>query len=185
MSVLPPRNPPHFRMTTSMTSIFWAFWTLVTFHCLPFCLYSYHILLGIQYHLQMSGNDDLPELPPAPPSQVVGQGYSAHHKIPTVQGYKQDKARQDEEAKSYAAMIEKRQREAEERLEKIAAEQNAKESVAPQSGDGELEGDKQETNVLKNRKGKKDEQASGGATDEKSRMMEQMNANKGESRGIL
>jgi hypothetical protein len=127
----------------------------------------------------MSGNDDLPELPPAPPSQVVGQGYSAHHKIPTVQGYKQDKARQDEEAKSYAAMIEKRQREAEERLEKIAAEQNAKESVAPQSGDGGLEGDKQETNVLKNRKGKKDEQASGGATDEKSRMMEQMNSNKG------
>ena len=129
----------------------------------------------------MSGNDDLPELPPAPPSQKVGQGYSAHHRIPTVQGYKEDKARQDEEAKAYSAMIEKRQREAEERMEKIAAEQNAKENVAPQSGDGEVEGDKQETNVLKNRKGRKDEQASGGATDEKSRMMEQMNSNKGRS----
>ena len=129
----------------------------------------------------MSSSSDLPELPPAPPSQVVGQGYSAHHKIPTVQGYKQDKARQDEEAKSYAAMIDKRQREAEERMEKIAAEQNEKEKVAPQSG--ELDGDTQETNVLKNRKGRKDEQATGGATDEKSRMMEQMNSNKGKSAG--
>jgi len=131
----------------------------------------------------MSSSSDLPELPPAPPSQVVGQGYSAHHKIPTVQGYKQDKARQDEEAKSYAAMIEKRQREAEERMERVAAEQNEKEKVAPQSGDGELDGDTQETNVLKNRKGRKDEQATGGATDEKSRMMEQMNSNKGRSTG--
>lgn len=131
----------------------------------------------------MSSSSDLPELPPAPPSQVVGQGYSAHHKIPTVQGYKQDKARQDEEAKSYAAMIEKRQREAEERMERVAAEQNEKEKVAPQSGDGELDGDKEETNVLKNRKGRKDEQATGGATDEKTRMMEQMNSNKGRSAG--
>jgi len=129
----------------------------------------------------MAGNDDLPELPPAPPSQVVGQGYSAHHKIPTVQGYKQDKARQEEEANEYSKMIEKRQKEASERLEKLAAEQNANgASKAPKSGDGELEGDKQETNVLKNRKGKKDEQSTGGATDEKSRMMEQMNSNKGE-----
>jgi hypothetical protein len=125
--------------------------------------------------------DDLPELPAAPPSQVVGQGYSAHHKIPTVQGYKQDKARQDEEANEYAKMIEKRQKEASERLERLAAEQNASDaSKAPQSGDAGLEGDKPETNVLKNRKGKKDEQSTGGATDEKSRMMEQMNANKGE-----
>lgn len=129
----------------------------------------------------MSGSNDLPELPPAPPSQVVGQGYSANHKIPTVQGYRQDKLRQDEEAKAYAEMIEKRQREAEERLEKAAAQQNANANVAPQSGDAELAGDKEETNVLKNRKGKKDQQSTGGATDEKSRMMEQMNSNKGKS----
>jgi hypothetical protein len=129
----------------------------------------------------MSGSSDLPELPPAPPSQVVGQGYSANHKIPTVQGYRQDKLRQDEEAKAYAEMIEKRQREADERLEKAAAQQNASANVAPQSGDAELAGDKEETNVLKNRKGKKDQQSTGGATDEKSRMMEQMNSNKGGS----
>jgi len=47
-------------------------------------------------------------------------------------------------------------------------------------GNPELASDKQETNVLKNRKGKKDDMSTGGATDEKSRMMEQMNSNKGE-----
>jgi len=169
-----------------MTSIDWAFGIVVfTFHRLPFLpvfIYTYTILTAWQKSSSstMSGNNDLPELPPAPPSQVVGQGYSAHHKIPTVQGYKQDKARQEEEADAYAQMINKRQKEAEERMEKAAAEQNKKENTAPQSGDGELVGDKEETNVLKNRKGKKNEQSTGGATDEKSRMMEQMNSNKGE-----
>jgi hypothetical protein len=132
----------------------------------------------------MSGSSDLPELPPAPPSQVVGKGYSANHKVPTVQGYRQDKARQDQEADEYAKAIEKRQREAEERLERAAAAQNGNESVAPQSGDAELAGGKEETNVLKNRKGKKDDMASGGPHDEKSRMMEQMNSNKGECQRI-
>jgi hypothetical protein len=143
---------------------------ILTTHCLAYSINN-----------PMSGNDDLPELPAAPPSQVVGQGYSANHKIPTVQGYKQDKARQEEEAKSYAQMIEKRQREAAERLEKVSAEQNANNNgLAPKSGDDHLDdGKQQETNVLKNRKGKKDDQSTGGVTDEKSRMMEQMNSNKG------
>lgn len=130
------------------------------------------------------GSDDLPELPPAPPSQVVGQGYSAHHKIPTVQGYKQDQAARDAEAQEYAKMVEKRQREAEERFEKFAAQQNQNEGDATagaQSGHPDLATDKPETNVLKNRKGKKDEMSTGGAHDEKSRLMEQMNSNKGES----
>jgi hypothetical protein len=130
------------------------------------------------------GADDLPDLPPAPPSQVMGQGYSAHHKIPTVQGYKQDQAARDAEAEQYAKMVEKRQREAEERFEKFSAEQNnasgGGETAGAQSGNPELASDKQETNVLKNRKGKKDDMSTGGATDEKSRMMEQMNSNKGE-----
>jgi hypothetical protein len=125
------------------------------------------------------GSDDLPELPPAPPSQVVGQGYSAHHKIPTVQGYKQDQAARAAEADEYAKMVEKRQQEAAERLEKVASQQNGNDSGAPQSGDAELASDKQETNVLKNRKGKKDEMSSGGPTGEKARMMDQMNSNKG------
>lgn len=125
----------------------------------------------------------MPELPPAPPSHVVGQGYSANHKIPTVQGYKQDQAQREKEAQEYAKMIESRQKEASERMEKVAAAQNDKaneSSKAPQSGDADLASDQQSGNVLKNRAGKKNEMSSGGATDEKSRMMEQMNANKGE-----
>lgn len=124
----------------------------------------------------------LPELPPAPPSHVVGQGYSANHRIPTVQGYKQDQAQREKEAQEYAKMIEDRQREASERMEKVAAAQNDKANEAngaPQSGDGDLASDQNSGNVLKNRAGKKNEQSTGGATDEKSRMMEQMNSNKG------
>lgn len=130
----------------------------------------------------MSDNksSDLPELPPAPPSHVVGQGYSANHKIPTVQSYKEEKARHDKEAEEYASIVERRQREAAERFEKVAAAQNEKEESksAPQSGDAAQASD-QHSNVLKNRAGKKDEMATGGAHDEKSRLMEQMNSNKG------
>lgn len=129
----------------------------------------------------MSSGDSngLPELPPAPPSHVVGQGYSANRKIPTVQGYREDQAKRDKEAEEYAKMIEERQRAAAERMEKVAAAQNDKTADGPQSGDAELASDQQSNNVLKNRKGKKDEMATGGAHDEKSRMMEQMNSNKG------
>ena len=133
----------------------------------------------------MSGDNSsngLPELPPAPPSHVVGQGYSANHKIPTVQGYKEDQAKREKEAQEYAKMIEERQKSAAERMERVAAAQNEKEQSggAPQSGDAELASDQHSNNVLKNRAGKKDEMSTGGAHDEKSRMMEQMNANKGE-----
>ena len=129
-----------------------------------------------------SGSNGLPELPPAPPSHVVGQGYSANHKIPTVQGYKQDQAQREKEAQEYAKMIEDRQREAAERMEKVAAAQNDKANESnggPQSGDADLASDQKSNNVLKNRAGKKDEMSTGGAHDEKSRMMEQMNSNKG------
>lgn len=127
-----------------------------------------------------AGSTELPELPPAPPSHVVGQGYSAHHKIPTVQSYKEEKAQHEKDAEEYARIVEQRQREASERLEKVAAAQNDHDDSksAPQSGDAAAASD-QHSNVLKNRAGKKDEMASGGAHDEKSRMMEQMNANKG------
>ena len=139
----------------------------------------------------MSSGDSngLPELPPAPPSHVVGQGYSANRKIPTVQGYREDQAKRDQEAQEYAKMIEERQRAAAERMEKVAAAQNDKtadgSNGTPQSGDAELASDQQSGNVLKNRKGKKDEMASGGAHDEKTRMMEQMNANKGKYKSHL
>lgn len=126
---------------------------------------------------------DMPELPAAPPSHVVGQGYSANHKIPTVQSYKQDQLKRDEEAEQYAKLVEQRQRDAADRLEKVAAAQNDKEKEgsnrAPQSGDANQASDQQSGNVLKNRAGKKDEMSTGGAHDEKSKLMEQMNSNKG------
>jgi hypothetical protein len=128
--------------------------------------------------MSSGSSNELPELPPAPPSHVVGQGYSANHKIPTVQGYKEDQLKREKEAEEYAKMIEDRQRSAAERMEKVAAAQNDK-ADTPQSGDADQASD-QSKNVLKNRAGKKDEMSTGGAHDEKSRMMEQMNSNKGE-----
>lgn len=126
----------------------------------------------------------LPELPEAPPSHVIGQGYSANHKIPTVQSYREEKARNEKEAEEYASIVERRQREAVEKMERVAQAQNEQaENEAkgtPQSGDP-AQASEQHSNVLKNRAGKKDDLSSGGAHDEKSRLMQQMNANKGES----
>ena len=70
-----------------------------------------------------------PDLPAAPPSHVVGQGYSAHHKVPTVQSYKDSQARNEEEANQYAQIVEARHREAEER------EKLGRDSSAPQGDD--------------------------------------------------
>ncbi|OXC65474.1 hypothetical protein AYX13_05483 [Cryptococcus neoformans] len=132
---------------------------------------------------------DFPDLPPAPPSHVIGQGYSAHNPVPTVQSYKITQQKHEEEAHAYAEMVERRAREAEER------ERRARESrsgiggdghAAPQSGSPDAHGGRapvkagpdEETNAAKVQEGKKtDEPNAASGANEKARMMEQMNAN--------
>ena len=114
-----------------------------------------------------SSRTELPELPEAPPSRVIGQGYSGSHQIPTVQSYKATQAQHEDEARQYSELIEKRQQEAEER------ERRQDPSTTKQLGH-------EETNAAKTQKDMKGGQgASQGAT-EKSRMMDQMNANQRE-----
>lgn len=140
---------------------------------------------------------DFPDLPPAPPSHVIGQGYSAHNPVPTVQSYKITQQKHEEEAHAYAEMVERRAREAEER------ERRARESrsgiggdghAAPQSGSPDAHGGRapvkagpdEETNAAKVQEGKKtDEPNAASGANEKARMMEQMNANQRELSGHL
>lgn len=140
---------------------------------------------------------DFPDLPPAPPSHVIGQGYSAHNPVPTVQSYKITQQKHEEEAHAYAEMVERRAREAEER------ERRARESrsgiggdghAAPQSGSPDAHGARapvkagpdEETNAAKVQEGKKtDEPNAASGANEKARMMEQMNANQRELSGHL
>ncbi len=50
----------------------------------------------------MSYNEpEFPQLPPAPPSHVVGQGYSSHHPVPTTQEYQQRKKEYDVQASEF------------------------------------------------------------------------------------
>lgn len=135
---------------------------------------------------------DFPELPPAPPSHVVGQGYSAHHPVPTVQGYKATQQKHEEEAHAYAEMVEKRAREAEDR-ERQARERHSGVGgdghPAPQSGSPDAQGPRtpvdagadEETNAAKVQESKKtDEPNAASGANEKARMMDQMNANQRE-----
>ncbi|WVQ82868.1 hypothetical protein IAT38_005004 [Cryptococcus sp. DSM 104549] len=146
----------------------------------------------------MSSNTDgntrteFPELPPAPPSRVVGQGYSSHHPVPTVQSYREEQAQHEEDARVYASIVERRAREAEER-EKLAREQRSPAEKAgeglgkdaPQTGDATAAnagkvgaGKDEETNAAKVQKEKKtDEPQPSSGANEKARLMEQMNAN--------
>ena len=139
-----------------------------------------------------SQSTDFPDLPPAPPSHVVGQGYSAHNPVPTVQSYKATQQKHEEQAHAYAEMVERRAREAEER------ERRSRESrsgvggdahAAPQSGSLDAQagsapvnaGPDEETNAAKVQEGKKtDEPNAASGANEKARMMEQMNANQRE-----
>lgn len=125
-------------------------------------------------HPQNSAHkNDLPELLPAPPSRVVGQGYSASHPVPTVQGYRSEKAHHDEEAKKYAQMVEQRQKEAEER-ERQAAAMSSQESNGL-SDTKELSGE--ESNVARTAKHKTDKPNANAGASEKARLMDQINAN--------
>ena len=116
-----------------------------------------------------------PPLPPAPPSHVAGQGYSANHPVPTVQSYKAAQARHEDEAKQYADIVAKRRAEAEAR-----DQGGAEKSGVPQSGDIEEVGGN-EGNALKNQKGMKDDTSAQMPANEKQRMMQQMNSNQGGS----
>lgn len=139
----------------------------------------------------------LPELPPAPPSHQFGGGYSSNRPVPTVQNYREEQKKFQEEADEYAAIVEKRHKEAEARRERALqgqADGEAKEEETGGNGETEHEyaletagekvdeGDKgTNKNVVKSAKDKKDKVLPSGPANEKQRMMDQMNASKSES----
>ncbi|ORY26481.1 hypothetical protein BCR39DRAFT_540905 [Naematelia encephala] len=121
------------------------------------------------------GSTDFPELPQAPPSKVLGQGYSANHPVPTVQGYREEQAKHETESKEYAAMVERRRAQQEEK------DKAAREGANNDDGQSQHDGppvQKEETNAVKNTKHKKDEPVGSKPATEKQQMMDQMNANK-------
>ncbi len=119
---------------------------------------------------------DLPELPAAPPSRVLGQGYSASHPVPTVQKYKTAKQKHDEEAKQYAELVEQRRQEAEER-DKQSGTLNGGTNGVEDSVSETKQVHGEETNVAKTQKDKKDGPVANTGSSEKGRLMDQMNAN--------
>ncbi|KAK8844773.1 hypothetical protein IAR55_006623 [Kwoniella newhampshirensis] len=130
------------------------------------------------------GTTEFPELPPAPPSRVFGQGYSASHPVPTVQSYKLSQAEHEQESKAYAEIVERRAREAEERERREREDSRVdgnQITQVPQFRDGDKQvkaGADEETNAVKNQKDKKNDPQPNSGANEKARMMEQMNANK-------
>jgi hypothetical protein len=121
---------------------------------------------------------DFPDLPPAPPSRVVGQGYSANHPVPTVQSYKAAKADADQQADEYARIVAARQAEDEERMRKAAEAKD--ESASPVDAPKTDPSQKEEGQVdeKKGRDKVKEKVDPHRPTTEKERMMEQMNSNK-------
>jgi hypothetical protein len=128
-------------------------------------------------------------LPEAPPSKVYGQGYSAFNPVPTVQHYKEEHAKHEEESKHYAEVVAARQREADERERTRHDQKQAEDAHVKTVGEGGVSegrgGEKVEGvegNVLKNTKDKTDKPVANSGTSEKARMMDQMNANQREYR---
>ncbi|KAK4688253.1 hypothetical protein P7C73_g1870, partial [Tremellales sp. Uapishka_1] len=130
-----------------------------------------------------SGLTPLPQLPDAPPSRLVGAGYSASHPVPTVQGYRAEHEQNEKDAQEYAEAMRKREG------ERRAREQKHLQQMEDQTiygGGDEIQGNShatqkvdghEETSAAKNTQNKKsDPKPNSGAT-EKGRMMEQMNAN--------
>ncbi len=139
--------------------------------------------LQSQVHADGEATPQLPPLPAAPASKIIGQGYSAHNPIPTIQGYQQEKKRNAQEAEEYAALMEKR--------EKALAEKEAREKEIKAQEDltfdsGEKDDDRKshvetiedgrETSGAKNQSANKGQGAGKGAN-EKSELMDRMNAN--------
>ena len=144
-------------------------------------------------------NTSFPDLPPAPPSRLVGQGYSSNHPVPTVQGYRDAQAKHEAEAQQYADMVEARRKEAEER-ERLAAEAEGEDTTKvptnatsplssinnhgpPADEKPDIKDEvKEEKNAVKANSDKKKDAIKTGPSSEKDRMMQQMNANQSESR---
>lgn len=152
----------------------------------------------------MSGphNTSFPDLPPAPPSRVVGQGYSASHPVPTVQSYRDTQAKHDAEAQQYADIVEARRKEAEERERLAEADNDEEDTRVPTNATSPLssinnhgppanqkpdikhevkEEEKDEKNAVKSNSDKKKNAVKTGPASEKDKMMQQMNANQSES----
>ncbi|ORX35103.1 hypothetical protein BD324DRAFT_582681 [Kockovaella imperatae] len=132
-----------------------------------------------------SQTTNFPDLPPAPPSRVVGQGYSTSHPVPTIQSYRDTQAKHDEEARQYAEIVDARRKEAEER-------QRANEEEHNETGDDEDHTDRPTVpdvneDIKEEAKGDSDGQkhtlhrkrdaVKHEPPTEKQRMMEQMTAN--------
>ncbi|WWC97592.1 hypothetical protein V866_004476 [Kwoniella sp. B9012] len=121
---------------------------------------------------------EFPELPPVPPSRVIGQGYSANNPVPTVQQYKAEQKQHEADAQAYADIVERRRIEAEQREKQAQQEKEKPTAQDGQEGGGAVRAGKdEETNAVKAQKDKKDEPTPGTGANEKSRLMEQMNAN--------
>ncbi|OCF60178.1 C2 domain-containing protein [Kwoniella mangroviensis CBS 10435] len=120
---------------------------------------------------------EFPELPPAPPSRVIGQGYSANNPVPTVQQYKEDQKQHEADAQAYADIVERRRIEAEQREKQAQQEKEKPNAREGAEGGAVRAGKDEETNAVKAQKDKKDEPTPGTGANEKSRLMEQMNAN--------
>ncbi|RXK42692.1 C2 domain-containing protein [Tremella mesenterica] len=125
---------------------------------------------------QQQDGTQFPPLPPAPPSHVVGQGYSANHPVPTVQDYKVTREDNERQANNYAEIVRKRQEESEMRNQKVVVQANDDTSDDTDNKD-EVKKVKQESNAAKTSQDKKDQGGAQGPANEKTRMMEQMNAN--------
>lgn len=134
-------------------------------------------------------NTQFPELPAAPPSHMFGHGYSSHHPVPTVQGYKSTKAKNDEQAEDYAAIVAKRQHESKQRDQRQIQQQQQAVTSAPDSAelsDGETVNNgvvEREGNAAKTAHGKTDKATGQNPANEKQKMMDQMNSNKSQSYG--
>ncbi|WWD06363.1 hypothetical protein V865_004453 [Kwoniella europaea PYCC6329] len=120
---------------------------------------------------------EFPELPPVPPSRVIGQGYSANNPVPTVQQYKVEQKQHEADAQAYADIVERRRIEAEQREKQAQQEKEKPTAQEGQEGGAVRAGKDEETNAVKAQKDKKDEPTPGTGANEKSRLMEQMNAN--------
>lgn len=124
----------------------------------------------------------LPELPAAPPSHVVGQGYSHNHPVPTVQHYRETKVKQNAEAEEYARLVQQRQGEYADRdSSPTDVNRTARNVNGSRISDTQQVGD-EETNVAKTSQGKSGGPMPHQGATEKQRMMDQMNSNKRECR---
>ena len=133
---------------------------------------------------QHGTHTDFPPLPPAPPSHVVGQGYSSSHPVPTVQDYRKTQAEHEQQANEYAEIVRKRQQEQEMANQRVepggAGLPDGEEKSGDAAGVPEAKVVKEEGNAAKTQQDKKESGGAKGPATEKQRMMDQMNANQRE-----